>query len=93
MGLELGFTPMTVVDDDEYSKFMGLDLDQLELTSDDGHDELFLLATDLPDSVDNSKHHIIKEQGTCGSCYCFSALSGIEDTISFKTGQQLNLSR
>lgn len=73
---------------------MGLDLDQLELTNEDNHDdELILSAIELPDSLDLSRFHDIREQGTCGSCYCFSALSAIEGQIAYRTEEKLYLSR
>ena len=61
-----------------------------ELTADD---DLNLTASEYPDTLDLSQYHEIREQGKCGSCYCFSALSAIEGQIAYRTSEKLFLSR
>lgn len=52
-----------------------------------------IVDTYVAPAVDLRAYHVIRDQGTCGSCYCFSASSAMESRILQTTGQNLSLSK
>jgi cathepsin L len=99
-GYELELNKLSDLDNHEYQTMFGLVIPDDEPEVDNkaeflGLDEEELLAEQTPTSIDwVAKGAVgpIRNQGSCGSCYSFSALSAIESAYYIKSKVKLDLS-
>ncbi|XP_029959709.1 cathepsin S, ortholog2, tandem duplicate 1 [Salarias fasciatus] len=89
---ELGMNHMGDLTEEEYSRFLGLRLPSRDLQR---APSSFVDTSALPDSVDWRQKGLVssvKMQGSCGSCWAFSAAGALEGLLAKTTGKLVDLS-
>jgi C1A family cysteine protease len=102
---QLELNKFSQLSSDELNLMMGFDVKELEREIESGVvlnkakdftaelSQLNLMGP-LPEALDLSyTHHSIYNQGTCGSCYSFSAVAALEARIFYKHGIKVSLSQ
>ncbi|KAM3289601.1 low-temperature-induced cysteine proteinase [Capsicum chacoense] len=93
---KLGLTKFADLTNDEYkSTYLGYKSDRRRLLKNKSDRYLPKVGEKLPESVDWRKKGAlvdIKNQGSCGSCWAFSAVAAIESINQITTGELISLS-
>jgi C1A family cysteine protease len=86
----LGTNKFSDLTEEEFKAYLGLKVEELPSNAD-----IVTLEETTSDSVDwrnNGAVNPMKDQGSCGSCWAFSAVSSLESANFLKNGELLDLS-